>query len=149
MITEEGDIFSMVTFHIFNTLLRRRCSANTMSVFPLLLTCSEWGYTGIPPSAAYFDLKLVAGDTAVIQLRDTATAALTAVQMCLHCFSINTGHLCALFPFTLKCSSQELWFHLPLWSFFLPPGFCFLCPVLFYFHLETILKHRQLIWPCT
>lgn len=128
MIMEAGDIFRTVTSQIFNILSKRRCSANTMSVLSLILTCSELGYTEIPLSAAHFDLKLVAGDTAVIQLRDTATAAPTAVQMCLHLFSINTGHLCVLFPFTPKRSLQELWFHLPLWLLF-----SLSCPLLFSF----------------
>ena len=111
MIVEVADISSMVTFQIFNVLLKGRRSANTMSVFSLLSTCSKLGYTEIPLAAAYFDLKLVAGDSTIIQLRDTATAALTAFQMFLHLVSINTRCLCALFPFTLKCSLQELLFH--------------------------------------
>lgn len=138
MIVEVVDIFSMVTFQIFNILLKGRCSANTMSAFSLLLTRSKSGYAEIPLAAAYFNLKLVAGDTTVIQLRDTATASLTAFQMFLHLLSINSGCLCALFLFRLKCSLQKLWFHWPFWSCFFPLGLGFPRPALFYFYLETI-----------
>jgi len=99
MIVEVADIFSIVTFQIF--LLKGRCSANTMSVFSLLLTDSKESYTEIPLAAAYLDPKLVVGDAAVTQLWVTATAALTAFQMLLHLLSTNTRCICALFPSTL------------------------------------------------
>ena len=73
------DIFSMVTFHIFNIFLSGRCPANMIPVFLLLLTCSKLGYPEASFTVAYFSVaKAVAcSDTAVIQARDTP-AVLTA-----------------------------------------------------------------------
>lgn len=63
MIVKVGDIFSTVTFQIFNIVLKGRCSANTISVFFLLLICSELGYTGIPLAATPPYLKMMASSS--------------------------------------------------------------------------------------